>query len=103
MEVKSNTVVSLRFVMKDALGEVVQDNMNMKPVQYVHGSGTILPALESAVEGLKIHERKSFSIYDERLGGTFYFDVFIDDVTENSPLAKTPGVSTEDCGPGCCC
>ncbi len=62
MQVKKDTVVTLRYVMKDNQGEVMEDTMNNSPVQYLHGSGIMLPSLESSLEGLTAGEQKSLRL-----------------------------------------
>ncbi|MEP7230244.1 MAG: FKBP-type peptidyl-prolyl cis-trans isomerase [Ginsengibacter sp.] len=109
MRVQNQTVVSLRYVMKNAAGEILEDNMHTAPVQYVHGSGKILPSLESSLHGLEAGDKKVVSLKTGDAPGTedFTFDVVIDDVREASkdeilhgePVKETIAV----CGPGCNC
>jgi FKBP-type peptidyl-prolyl cis-trans isomerase SlyD len=105
MEIEKHTVVSLRYVMKNAEAEVMEDTMDAAPVQFVHGSGNILPGLESSLKGLKPGETKTLSISDERLSGIFYFAVVIDHVRAASSREIDTGKPALDseCGPGCCC
>ena len=85
--------------------------MNKVPVSYLHGSGNILPALESCLEGLKKGDQKSISISNEtnsELHDQFYFDVTIDDVRPalDEEVKKGKPVrlgEANQCGPGCCC
>ena len=108
MEIKSNTVVSMRYIMKTNKGEVLEDNTNAEPIEYVHGSGSILPSLESSLNGLTPGQTKSIFISDKRLTGTFNIHVVIDDVRaatneeieSGKPLRQ---LQNKECGPGCCC
>ena len=49
MQVKKDTVVTLRYIMKDNQGEVMEDTMKNSPVQYLHGGGNLLSSLELAL------------------------------------------------------
>lgn len=111
MQVGSNTVVSLRYRMKNSTGDVLEDILPGKPVEYLHGSGVILPALEAKLVGLKAGDEKRICISHEtsfQLDTSFYFDVVIDEVrpaTEEELKNGKPAKAQleEDCGPGCIC
>lgn len=101
ISVGSERIVSLRYTMKNAVGEVLADAAEQEPVKFLFGSGEILPGLESPLEGLRIGEKKSFSLSPETvpdLNETFHFDVIIDDIRPaNDPESDAA------CGPGCDC
>ena len=109
MRIQNQAVVSLRYIMKNAAGEILEDNMHTAPVQYVHGSGKILPSLESSLHGLKAGDRKMVSLKTGDAPGTedFTFDIIIDDVREASKDEILHGESINEkattCGPGCNC
>jgi len=108
MEIKNNTVVSIRYIMKNDRDEVLEDNTNAAPIEYVHGSGSIVSTLESSLTGLRTGQRKSVVISDERLRGTFYFDITVDDVRAATKEEIETGKplqneQNKECGPGCCC
>ncbi len=106
MHIQNQTVVSLRYIMKNAAGEILEDNMGAAPVQYLHGSGKILPSLESSLHGLKAGDRKVVSLKTgEDLTTDFTFDVIVDDVrmaSEDEILCGEPGKAAA-CGPECNC
>lgn len=108
MKIEEKMVVSLRFVMRNGAGEVIEDTMDRGPVQYLHGSGSILPPLEEGIEGLKEGDNKRLD-FTIKGGGSYSMDVVIDNIRAGTaeelqigkPLEKkAPG---EACGPGCCC
>jgi FKBP-type peptidyl-prolyl cis-trans isomerase SlyD len=109
MQIQNQTVVSMRYIMKNADGDIMEENMNAAPVQYVHGAGTILPSLESSLYGLKAGDRKlihltaASGLTDE----DFIFDIIIDDVRTASEDEILPGhpVQKKDttCGTDCNC
>ena len=111
MKIATNTVVSLRYSMKNDEGELLENIIDKPPIDYLHGSGNILPALEISLEGLECGQQRSISISPEThpgLNDKFHFDVIIDKVrtaTEEELKLGKPlqTASKNDCGPGCCC
>ena len=110
MKVAANTVVSLRYVMKNTKGEVLENIIDRAPVSYLHGSGNILPALEACLEGLETGQKKSISVSNEmssQTGEQFHFNIVIDHVRpateeelkKEKPVEKT---TANNCGPDCC-
>ena len=101
MEIGAKTVVSLRYVMKNDDGEVIENRMSGALVTYIHGSGKILPELESQLTGLKKGDQKTIAIEQP---GKFYFDLEIADVREAKMEEWATGEPMIfDCGPDCCC
>ena len=52
----------LEYLVRLDSGQVVETSMGKNPIEYVHGGGQILPALERALEGLREGEQAAFSI-----------------------------------------
>jgi FKBP-type peptidyl-prolyl cis-trans isomerase 2 len=109
MEVAVNTVVSIRYVMKNAGGEILEDIMDKEPVEYLHGSGNILPGLEKGLEGLPAGFTKiiRFKI-DDNSEENYQVNVKIDSIRSATPAEiemgkPEPKQSDKGCGPGCCC
>jgi FKBP-type peptidyl-prolyl cis-trans isomerase SlyD len=65
MRVKFGRVIAMDYVVRKGTGEVVETSSGHLPIEYLHGSGQILPALERALEGLKEGDQASFSIASE--------------------------------------
>ncbi len=106
MQVQNNTVVALNYCVKNAAGAVLQDNMASTAVEYVHGSGSIIPMLEAAVAGMEPGEQKSVSMNNEQLGGVIHLDLHVKAVrpaTATEISNRKPAKPGEDCGPGCNC
>lgn len=111
MRVADKTVVALRYCMKNGSGEVMENILNAAPVEYLHGSGNIMPALEASLAGLMAGAVKKVTISgenDNQLTGSYYFDVIIDNVrpaTEEEIMTGKPAKPQKEteCGPGCCC
>jgi FKBP-type peptidyl-prolyl cis-trans isomerase SlyD len=104
MQIKKDTVVTLRYIMKDDHGEMMEDTMNDSPVQYLHGSGMMLPSLESALEGLTAGEQKSFTVNERQWKNPFHFEVVIDEVRMATvEEIKVQRPMKNDCSQDCCC
>jgi FKBP-type peptidyl-prolyl cis-trans isomerase SlyD len=69
MRVKTGRVVLLDYLVKVANGQVVETSTGNGPIEYLHGAGQILPALERALEGLGEGEQAAFSIAPEEAYG----------------------------------
>lgn len=62
MRVRHGRVVLLDYLVKVATGKIVESSSAKGPIEYLHGAGQILPALERALEGLGEGEQAAFSI-----------------------------------------
>jgi FKBP-type peptidyl-prolyl cis-trans isomerase SlyD len=62
MRVGDGRVVSLQYMVRLGNGQVVETSLGKDPIEYLHGGGQILPALERALEGLREGEQAAFSI-----------------------------------------
>jgi FKBP-type peptidyl-prolyl cis-trans isomerase SlyD len=102
MEIADKTVVSLRYIMKNKEGEELENTFSAAPVQYVHGSGKILPQLETLLTGLHIGDKKYIIVKNPDI---FQFEIEIDDVRIATPREIETGspISASECGPDCCC
>jgi FKBP-type peptidyl-prolyl cis-trans isomerase SlyD len=65
MRVKFGRVVLLDYLVRLATGQVVETSSVKGPIEYLHGSGQILPALERALEGLSEGQQVALSIAPE--------------------------------------
>jgi FKBP-type peptidyl-prolyl cis-trans isomerase SlyD len=101
MNVSLNKIVSLRYVMKNDAGDVIEDVMDRPSIQYIHGTGKIISALENAIEGMEAGEKRVFSISDPGLSENLHFDLVIDEIRDATPEEIQNGKPS--CGPGCCC
>jgi FKBP-type peptidyl-prolyl cis-trans isomerase SlyD len=65
MRVKLGRVILLDYMVRIGTGRVVESSAGKAPIEYLHGAGQILPALERALEGLREGEQAAFSIAAE--------------------------------------
>ena len=99
MLVSKNKIVSIRYSVTDAEGITVDSNVDFEPLDYLHGAGNILPALENMLEGASEMEEKqvillpqqAYSEYNENLVVAVSKDAF----QGNLDMAK-PGMTVED-------
>jgi FKBP-type peptidyl-prolyl cis-trans isomerase 2 len=112
MLIGMNTIVAIRYIMRNGRGEVLENILEGSPAAYLHGSGTIRPELEVQLTGLATGERKQVIVSGaegfEGMDDRFSFDVVIDSVraaTEKEVFMGRPEeeVQMEDCSPGCIC
>ena len=69
MRVKTGRVILLDYMVRVGTGQVVESSAGKAPIEYLHGAGQILPALERALEGLREGEQAAFSIAAEEAYG----------------------------------
>jgi FKBP-type peptidyl-prolyl cis-trans isomerase SlyD len=51
MQIESRKVVTLQYTLTDEAGDVLDTSEGGEPLVYLHGSGNIIPGLESALAG----------------------------------------------------
>ena len=56
MRIAKNTVVSFDYTLTDTAGAVLDSSQGGQPLSYLHGSGNIIPGLESQMEGRAVGE-----------------------------------------------
>ncbi|MEP7144156.1 MAG: hypothetical protein ABI707_14835 [Ferruginibacter sp.] len=81
-KITENSVVSIRYIMKNSTGNILENIMNNEPVSYLHGSTGIQPLLQAQLEGLKAGDKKLVYLIAESglTNEDFVFDVIIDGV-----------------------
>ncbi|HYW91107.1 MAG TPA: peptidylprolyl isomerase [Gammaproteobacteria bacterium] len=51
MQIAKDTVVTLDYTLTDDQGQTLDSSEGREPLAYLHGAGTLIPGLESALEG----------------------------------------------------
>lgn len=59
MQIEKNKVVSIHYTGKLNDGSVFDSSEGKKPLEFIYGTGTIIPGLEEELEGLKTGDKKS--------------------------------------------
>lgn len=104
-----NSVVSMRYVMSNEAGEVLEDNMNSASVHYLHGGTRIERLLQEQLAGLKAGSKKRvlLSAASGLTSQDYFFDVTIDHVrgatAPEIKLGYPVQVETVFCGEDCDC
>jgi len=62
MKVAPGSIVRLEYEIRVKGGDVIESSTKTGPVQYVHGEGKLLPALEKRIEGLAAGETREGEI-----------------------------------------
>jgi FKBP-type peptidyl-prolyl cis-trans isomerase SlyD len=109
MTVAKNCVVSMRYIMTNREGAVLENTMNSLPVSYLHGAHGILPLLQEQLEGLKAGDRKQvyLTAAPGLTGEDFIFEVIVDEVRpaldEEIFLGYPVQANVQPCEAGCDC
>jgi hypothetical protein len=82
MHIEKNSIVSIRYIMKNSKEEILENTMDEFPVSYLHGSSGIQPLLQAQLEGLKAGDKKIVYLTAESglLNEGFIFEIIIDEV-----------------------
>jgi FKBP-type peptidyl-prolyl cis-trans isomerase SlyD len=75
MHIEKNKVVSINYILKDAGGEILDQSPAGEPLEYLHGSGSLIPGLEKNLEGRRagdsfsaaVEPADAYGLYDESL------------------------------------
>lgn len=60
--IKKNSVVTLKYCLKNMEGEQIEQSSDSEPLSYLHGSGQIISGLEAALIGLNIGDKKEVTV-----------------------------------------
>ena len=69
MQIAKNTVVTIDYTLTNDDGQVIDTSSNSQPLAYIHGTGSIIPGLEAALEGKDSGEEVKVSIPPEQAYG----------------------------------
>jgi FKBP-type peptidyl-prolyl cis-trans isomerase SlyD len=70
MLIAKDSVVSIDYTLTDSDGTVLDSSKGQKPLEYLHGSGNIIPGLEEALEGKGTGDSFKVSVPPEKGYGT---------------------------------
>jgi FKBP-type peptidyl-prolyl cis-trans isomerase SlyD len=62
MKITRDKVVSLHYTLRNDGGDTIDSSAGREPLAYIQGSGSILPGLESALEGREAGEKLAVRI-----------------------------------------
>jgi len=83
--ITEGTTVELEYTLRLGDGSVVQSNVDQEPLSYVHGEGTLLPALESALAGHGADDEVEVTLAPDDAYGQVNDELFRDVPIEQIP------------------
>ena len=102
MVVAEQRVVSIKFILRNKLGEEIENNMEGPPISFIQGSGHVLPELGSSLIGLQPGDRKSITVYEDRFAGIEeegHFEIMVTEVRKaTDEELRTGRVMTDPIG-----
>jgi FKBP-type peptidyl-prolyl cis-trans isomerase SlyD len=69
MTISKNKVVTIDYTLTNPAGEVLDTSKGQGPLPYLHGSGGIIPGLESALEGKKVGDSLQVTVEPDQAYG----------------------------------
>lgn len=75
MQIAAQTVVTIKYTLKNPEGQVLDTSEGRAPLSYLHGAGNIVPGLEQALDGknpgdkvdVTLTPEQGYGVRDERL------------------------------------
>ncbi len=62
MQIAQDTVVLVRYTLRNDAGDILDSSADGEPLAYVHGSGSLVPGFERALDGRKAGDKLSFEV-----------------------------------------
>ena len=109
IRVANKPVVTIRYIMRNSRGEVLENTLSGPSASYLHGGSGILESFRSSWRVYTAGERKQVLLLEryESLEDDFTFDVLIEKIREALPQEIVLGYpvtgTAMECGPGCAC
>lgn len=69
MQIDKHAVVTIDYTLTNDQGQVVDTSKNNQPLAYIHGTGSIIPGLEEALQGKSSGDEVEVSIPPEKAYG----------------------------------
>ena len=69
MVIADQKVVSIHYKLTNEYGDLLQESASGEPLSYLHGSGNIIPGLESALSGKATGDKLNVSVEPEQAYG----------------------------------
>ncbi len=109
MPIDENTVVTIRYIMKNSKNEVLENNMAGTPVVFLFGTNNISPILQSQLHGLSLGDKKTICLQKEQSAADddYTFEVLVEEVRAALPEEILLGypllINANDCDENCAC
>ena len=66
MQISQQKVVFIHYTLKNAAGELLDKSESGEPLGYIHGAGSIIPGLESALNGRSVGDEVNVQVDPEQ-------------------------------------
>lgn len=93
MKIAENAAVSIHYTLTNEAGEVLDSSQGQEPLDYIHGSGQIIPGLEAALEGKQVGDTLQVTIAPEDAYGPRHEELI-------QPVPREAFEGVEDIEPG---
>ena len=93
MQVAQNTVVAIRYILRNDAGTTIDASTEGEPLTYLHGNGNLIPGLERALEGKRVGDKLSVMVPPADAYG-----VVNDDLVQDVPRDAFQGVDQIEVG-----
>lgn len=87
MQISDNNVASINYTLKNDQGEVLDSSEGAAPLDYIHGTGNLIPGLESELAGKSSGDKFSVSLAPESAYGPV-----IDEMIQTVPREAFAGI-----------
>lgn len=71
MNIQNQAVVSIHYTLTDENGEVLDSSSGDDPLTYLHGTGAIIPGLESELDGKESGDKLNVAVEPQEAYGEF--------------------------------
>lgn len=93
MQVADNTAVSFHYTLTNDEGEVMDSSIGDEPLVYLHGTGNIIPGLESALLGKAVGDK-----FNIRIAAKDAYGEQSDEMIQVIPRAMFEGIDEIEVG-----
>jgi len=90
LTVEENRVVTFEYTLTNNAGEMIDSSQNHAPLEYIHGSGQIIPGLEAELLGKNVGDKFNAVIEPENAYGVRHDELV--KVIEKEHLAHLPNL-----------
>lgn len=75
MQIAKNAVVKIHYTLRDSEGNEIDSSAGKPPLEYIHGTGMLIPGLEAMLEGKEagakfkavVEPKEAYGEYDKKL------------------------------------
>ena len=85
MKISKNSIVSIQYTLTDDKNEILDRSTAQDPLVYLHGTGSLIPGLEQALEGRLAGDKLKVTVQPEEGYG-----VRSDKMLQNVPRSEFP-------------